>query len=52
VISAAFPFKPTLDAMDHALAGSGSDMLVPLLHLAILAAAFTLIGRLALRRFA
>jgi ABC-2 type transport system permease protein len=52
VISAAFPFKPTLDAMDHALAGSGSDMLVPLLHLAILAAAFTAIGRLALRRFA
>jgi ABC-2 type transport system permease protein len=52
VISAAFPFKPTLDAMDHALAGSGGDMLLPLLHLAILAAAFTLIGRLALRRFA
>jgi hypothetical protein len=52
VISAAFPFKPTLDAMDHALAGAGSDMLVPLLHLAILAVAFTAIGRLALRRFA
>lgn len=52
VISAAFPFKPTLDAMDHALAGSGGDMLVPLVHLAILAAAFTAIGRLALRRFA
>jgi hypothetical protein len=52
VISAAFPFKPTLDAMDHALTGSGGDMLVPLLHLAILAAAFTAIGRLALRRFA
>jgi ABC-2 type transport system permease protein len=52
VISAAFPFKPTLDAMDHALAGSGGDMLVPLIHLAVLAAAFTAIGRLALRRFA
>jgi hypothetical protein len=52
VISAVFPFRPTLDAMDHALAGSGGDMLVPLLHLAILAAAFTAIGRLALRRFA
>jgi hypothetical protein len=52
VISAAFPFKPTLDAMDHALAGSGGDMLVPLLHLAILAAAFTAIDRVALRRFA
>lgn len=52
VISAAFPFKPTLDAMNNALAGSGGDMLLPLLHLAILAAAFTAIGRLALRRFA
>jgi ABC-2 type transport system permease protein len=52
VISAAFPFKPTLDAMDNALAGSGGDMLLPLLHLAILAVAFTAIGRLALRRFA
>jgi ABC-type multidrug transport system permease subunit len=51
-ISAVFPFKPTLDAMDHALAGSGTDMLLPLLHLAILAAAFTAIGRVALRRFA
>ena len=52
VISAAFPFKPTLDAMDHALAVSGGDMLVPLIHLAVLAAAFTAIGRMALRRFA
>ena len=52
VISAAFPFKPTLDAMDNALAGSGGDMLLPLLHLAILAVAFTAIGRVALRRFA
>jgi ABC-2 type transport system permease protein len=52
VISAAFPFKPTLDAMDHALSGSGSDMLLPVLHLVILAAAFTAVARLALRRFA
>ena len=52
VISAAFPFKPTLDAMDHALSGAATDMLVPLLHLAVLAAAFTAIARLALRRFA
>jgi ABC-2 type transport system permease protein len=52
VISAAFPFRPTLDAMDNALAGSGGDMLLPLLHLAILAVAFTAIGRVALRRFA
>jgi ABC-2 family transporter protein len=52
VISAAFPFKPTLDAMAGALAGAGGDMLLPLLHLAILAAAFVAIGRVALRRFA
>jgi hypothetical protein len=52
VISAAFPFKPTLDAMNHALSGTGSDMLLPLGHLLVLAAAFTAIARLALRRFA
>lgn len=52
VVSTLFPFKPTLDAMDRALAGSGDEMLLPLLHLVVLAAAFTLIGRLALRRFA
>jgi ABC-type multidrug transport system permease subunit len=52
VISAAFPFKPTLDAMDHALSGAATDMLVPLLHLVLLAAAFTAIARLALQRFA
>jgi ABC-type multidrug transport system permease subunit len=51
VISALFPFKPALDAMDAALNDSG-DLLVPLLHLAGLFAAFGALSRLALRRFA
>jgi ABC-type multidrug transport system permease subunit len=51
VISAAFPFKPALDALDAALNDSG-DLLVPLLHLAALFLAFGAIGRVALRRFA
>jgi ABC-type multidrug transport system permease subunit len=51
VISAAFPFKPTLDALDAGLNDSGG-MGLPLLHLAILALAFGAISRVALRRFA
>jgi ABC-type multidrug transport system permease subunit len=51
VVSAAFPFKPALDALDAALNDSG-DLVVPLLHLAALFLAFGAISRLALRRFA
>jgi ABC-2 type transport system permease protein len=51
VISALFPFKATLDALDAGLNDAGS-MGVPLLHLAILFAAYGAISRLALRRFA
>jgi ABC-2 type transport system permease protein len=51
VISALFPFKPTLDALNAALNDSG-DMWLPLLHLAILFAAFGALGRVGLRRFA
>jgi ABC-type multidrug transport system permease subunit len=50
-ISALFPFKPALDALDAALNDSGG-LAVPLLHLAALSAAFGLLARLALRRFA
>ena len=50
VISALFPFKPALDALDTALNG-GDDLLVSLLHLAALFAAFAAASRLALRRF-
>ena len=49
-VSAAFPFKPTLDALDAALNDSGG-LLGPLAHLALLFAAFGVLSRLALRRF-
>jgi hypothetical protein len=51
VISALFPFKPTLDALNAALNKSGSIGL-PLVHLVILTIAFGVIARLSLQRFA
>jgi ABC-type transport system involved in cytochrome c biogenesis permease component len=51
LVSAAFPFKPTLDALDAALNDAGS-LGGPLLHLALLVLAFGALARLALRRFA
>jgi ABC-2 type transport system permease protein len=51
VISALFPFKPTLDALNAALNKSGS-IGMPLVHLAILTVAFGAIARVSLRRFA
>jgi ABC-2 type transport system permease protein len=50
VISALFPFKPALDALDAAINGGG-DLTVSLLHLVALFAAFAAASRLALRRF-
>jgi ABC-2 type transport system permease protein len=50
-ISALFPFRPTLDALDAALNDSGG-LAIPLLHLAALFVAFGALARLALRRFA
>jgi ABC-2 type transport system permease protein len=50
-ISAVFPFRATLDALDSALGSSGS-IGVPLLHLALLSLGWVLVARLALRRFA
>jgi ABC-type multidrug transport system permease subunit len=50
-ISAVFPFKPTLDALDAALNDAGG-LAGPLLHLAGLALAFGALSRVALRRFA
>lgn len=52
VVSALFPFRPALDAMDSALNDTGESLLGPLAHLAALTAAFLAIARLALRRFA
>jgi ABC-type transport system involved in cytochrome c biogenesis permease component len=50
-ISAAFPFKPALDALDAALNDAG-ELGGPLLHLAGLTLAFGALGRIALQRFA
>ncbi len=50
-ISALFPFKPTLDALNAALNDNG-DMAGPILHLAVLALAFGALARVGLRRFA
>jgi hypothetical protein len=50
-ISALFPFKPALDALDAALNDNGG-LGGPVLHLAALALAFGAIARLGLRRFA
>jgi ABC-type multidrug transport system permease subunit len=50
-VSALFPFRPTLDALDAALNDSGS-LAGPLAHLAALFAAFGVLARLVLRRFA
>src|SRR5207237_7240195 len=51
VVSAAFPFKATLDALKAALSQTGG-MSGPLLPLILLAVVFTALARLALRRFA
>jgi ABC-2 type transport system permease protein len=50
-VSACFPFRATLEALDSALNGVGS-LPGPLLHLAVLAVAYTALARLAVgRRF-
>jgi len=51
VVTALFPFKPALQAMTAALDSAGPGIGGPLLHLAILIAAYGLIARFALRRF-
>lgn len=51
VVSALFPFRPTLDALDAALNDAGG-LGVALLHLGALFAGFAALARLGLRRFA
>ncbi len=51
VVTALFPFKPALQLMTGALDSSGPALGGPLLHLALLIAAYGAIARLALRRF-
>jgi ABC-type transport system involved in cytochrome c biogenesis permease component len=50
VVSAVFPFDPTVDAMTSALYGEG-DMLAPVLHLMALTIAFGVAARVAIRRY-
>jgi hypothetical protein len=49
--TALFPFKPALQAITAALDRTGAGLGGPLLHLAVLFAAYAAIARLALRRF-
>jgi ABC-2 type transport system permease protein len=50
-VSAAFPFKATLQALDAALNDADQSLAGPLAHLAALAVLYTGLARLALRRF-
>jgi ABC-type transport system involved in cytochrome c biogenesis permease component len=52
VVSALFPFKATLQALDGALNAGGPSLLTPLAHLAAIAVVYVGLARLALRRFA
>jgi ABC-2 type transport system permease protein len=49
-ISGLFPFKPALRALDGAI--NGGELLLPIVHLLALAAAYFAAARLSLRRFA
>lgn len=51
-LTALFPFKPALQAITAAIDETGPGIGGPLLHLAVLFAAYAAIARLALRRFA
>jgi hypothetical protein len=51
-LTALFPFKPALEAITAAIDASGPGIGGPLLHLAVLFAAYVVIARFALRRFA
>jgi ABC-2 type transport system permease protein len=51
VVTALFPFKPALHAMERALDASGPGMGTALAHLAALTVAYGVLARFALRRF-
>jgi ABC-type multidrug transport system permease subunit len=52
VIAFLFPFKAALEAVSNAFSGTPPGIGLPLVHLAVLAIAFGVLARLALRRFA
>ncbi|MBN8866125.1 MAG: ABC transporter permease [Solirubrobacterales bacterium] len=51
VVSAIFPFRPALDAITGGLEISGASIWLSLLHLAALTGVYSVLARLALRRF-
>jgi len=51
VVTAAFPFRPALDALTGGLELSGPSVWLPMLHLLILVFVYGGLARLALRRF-
>jgi ABC-2 type transport system permease protein len=52
VVSALFPFKPALEALDRALNHAGGGIGLPVAHLLVLTLAFGALAHLSLRRFA
>ena len=52
IVRALFPFDPALDAMQGALDPGGPTLGLPLVHLAAIVAAYAVLARVALRRFA
>ena len=52
VVRALFPFDPALDAIEGALDEAGPAVGLAVIHLAAIGAAYALLARLALRRFA
>ncbi|MFL5893443.1 MAG: ABC transporter permease [Solirubrobacterales bacterium] len=52
VVRAIFPFGAALDAISRALDAGGPALGLPILHLAVLAAAYGVLARIAIRRFA
>ncbi len=51
VVTAVFPFKPSLDALTGGLELAGPSVWLPMVHLVILTVAYGALARLALRRF-
>jgi hypothetical protein len=52
IASAVFPFKPALQALNAGLNDAEPGLAWPLAHLAALAAGYTALARIGLRRFA
>jgi ABC-2 type transport system permease protein len=52
VIAFVFPFKAALEAVSNAFSGASPGIAGPLVHLALLAAVYAVIARIAVRRFA